>query len=372
MAKRKQSKQRAEFKKNYQDRVRRKDLTRDYRSGDQQRLADAVSRERVSGKGELTRKRTVVDGEDPLGHDPEWKTGRVITVFGLKSRVLADDDQQVYECAIRQVLKSISIEQRNAVVAGDRVRFRASSIQDGMIESVEPRSGVISRTSRGQQHVIAANVDFLLIVSSAAQPRLKPGLIDRFLLTAEACQVRPIIVINKLDLIDPVELQQVCGVYAALGYRILLTSAADGTNIEPLRWLLKNRQTALAGQSGVGKSSLLNAIEPGLGLTVAEVSAENQKGRHTTTATQLIPLSMGGHVFDTPGIRQFSLWGISAAEVAGLMPDMRPYVSACRYTDCLHLSEDDCAVKTAVADGRIDDRRYDTYCHLLEEDLLRP
>jgi ribosome biogenesis GTPase len=149
-----------------------------------------------------------------------------------------------------------------------------------------------------------------------------------------------------------------------------MTSAESGTNIEYLRALLRDKQTALAGQSGVGKSSLLNSVQPGLGLAVAEVSQENDKGRHTTTSARLIPLDSGGTVFDTPGIRQFQLWDISAGEVAGLMPDLRPYVSACRYPDCLHLSEDDCAVKDAVADGRIDARRYDAYCHLLEDDLL--
>ena len=155
-----------------------------------------------------------------------------------------------------------------------------------------------------------------------------------------------------------------------MGYRVLMTSAETGLNIRYLQALLRGKQTALAGQSGVGKSSLLNAVDPGLGLAVARVSADNEKGRHTTTAAQLIPLSGGGAVFDTPGIRQFQLWDIAAEEVAGLMPDIRPYVSACRYPNCLHLAEDECAVKNAVADGWIDARRYDAYCYLLEDDLL--
>lgn len=369
MGKKKRSKQRTDFKKNHQGRVRQGDLTRDFHGGKQDELADAASGERVSGKGDLSRKRTVADELLPTD-DSSLIGGRVVAVFGLKSRVIGDDEQ-IYQCSVRQVLKSLSIEQRNVVVAGDRVRFRAASPQDGMIESVEPRQGVISRTSRGQQHIIAANVDYLLIVTSAAQPNLKPALIDRFLLTAESCEVEPVIVINKIDLVDPVSMQQLVGVYASMGYHVLMTSAELGTNIAMLRSLLRSKQTALAGQSGVGKSSLLNAIQPGLGLAVAEVSADNEKGRHTTTAAKLIPLQDGGAVFDTPGIRQFQLWDISGSEVAGFMPDLRPYVSACRYPNCLHLSEDECAVKNAVADGRIDARRYDSYCHLLEDDLLK-
>lgn len=375
MGKKKRRKMRTDFRKNSQGRVRRGDLTRDFQSGDADRLADIDRGERVSGKGDLTRKRTIVDADDGETGANKLISGRVISVHGLRSRVLSDDGK-VFECAVRQVLKSLDIEQRNIVVAGDNVRLRAESSQDGMIQHIEPRHSVISRTSRGQQHVIAANVDYLLIVASAVQPKLKPALIDRFLLTAEACNVKPVLVINKIDLVDATDLQPLVGVFASLGYRVLLTSAETGTNITYLRALLRGKQTALAGQSGVGKSSLLNAIQPGLGLAVAEVSQDNQKGRHTTTAATLIPLRdrpgarPWGAVFDTPGIRQFQLWDISPGEVAGLMPDLRPYVSACRYPNCLHLNEDDCAVKDAVADGWIDARRYDAYCYLLEDDLL--
>ena len=367
----KRQKQRTDFRKKYQGRVRKGDLTREFRTGDEDSLADVSQSERVSGKGELTRKRTIQSTQknDQQVNSGELKTGRVVSVHGLKSRVLADDGN-IYDCAVRQVLKSLSIEQRSIVVAGDNVLIRAASLLDAVIEEVKPRRGVISRTSRGQQHVLVANVDYLLIITSAAEPGLKPALIDRFLLTAQQCDLEPVVVVNKIDLVDSVSLQPMLGVYAAMGFRVLMTSAETGINIPYLRCLLQGKQTAVTGQSGVGKSSLLNAIQPGLGLAVATVSQDNDKGRHTTTAARLIPLEGGGAVFDTPGIRQFQLWDISAGEVAGLMPDLRPYVSACRYPDCLHLSEDECAVKDAVADGRIDARRYDAYCHLLEDDLM--
>ncbi len=383
MGKKKKSKARTDFRKKHQGRVRQGDLTRQFQGGSDDELADVVQSERVSGKGELTRKRTVVgveassadsanrdqpDADGDSRHLTQLIRGRVFSVHGLKCRVRGDDGQ-MYDCAIRQVLRSLSIGQRNVVVAGDQVRLRAETPRDGMIESVEPRRGLISRTSRGQQHVIVANVDYLLIIASAAEPHLKPGLIDRFLLTAEQCEVEPVVVINKADLVNTAMFQQIIGVYASLGYRVLMTSAESGLNVDYLRELLRGKQTALGGQSGVGKSSLLNQIQPGLGLSVATVSRDNNKGRHTTTTAKLIPIEGGGAVFDTPGIRQFQLWDITASEVAGLMPDLRPYVSACRYPNCLHLMEDECAVKDAVADGRIDARRYDSYCHLLEDEL---
>ncbi len=377
--KRKSNQSRVSFRKRHQGRVRDSDLTRQFHVGDAESLADAVKNERVSGKGDLTRKRTVVgvqagapaSADDPQSHDSQLIGGRVLRAHGLRNTVLADDGR-TFECSIRQVLKSLSIDGRGTVVAGDRIQFRAESETTGMIEFVAPRHGIISRQSRGQQHIIAANVDHLLIVTSAAEPTIKPALIDRFLLSAEQCGLNPVVIINKCDLVDPASLQPILGVYASLGYRVLLTSADRGTNIDYLKELLKGKQTALSGQSGVGKSSLLNAVEPGLGLAVSEVSKDNQKGRHTTTTSTLIPLQgeNAGWVFDTPGIRQFQLWDITAEEVAGLMPDLRPHVGDCRYANCLHLSEDDCGVKNAVADGRIDARRYDSYCHLLEDDLL--
>lgn len=375
MSKKKRPKQRAEFRKRHQGRVRQSDLTRDYREGNSDRLADVNKSERVSGKGDLTRKRTIAapsaesQAADDLAIGP-LLYGRVISVHGLRCKVIGDDDKQTYECAIRQILKSLSIDGRTAVVAGDQVQFRAASQLDGMIHQVLPRHGMISRTSRGQRHILAANVDYLLIIGSAADPSLKPVLIDRFLLTAAQCEVKPVVVINKIDLCDPAELQQLLGVYASIGVRVLMTSVTENIGIDYLKALLRDKQSVVAGQSGVGKSSLLNAVEPGLALAVGRVSEDNNKGRHTTTATRMIPLRDGGAVFDTPGIRQFKLWDISAEEVAGLMPDIRPFVSGCRYANCLHLSEDDCAVKDAVADARIDARRYDSYCHLLESDLL--
>jgi ribosome biogenesis GTPase / thiamine phosphate phosphatase len=362
---------RTEFRKGYHSRKRERDVTRVYQSDEDQ--DEQRGSERVSGKGDYARKRTVIGSatEDPSSglpvilevDDSQCLRGRVLRVHGLSSVVEADDGRQ-FHCVTRRLLKTLASDQRHVVAAGDRVTFRPESDSEGMIERIEPRRGVLSRTSRGKQHVIVVNVDFLLIIASAAEPSLKPNLIDRFLVAAEQNGIRPLICINKTDLTDVADLQPLAGVYGQMGYSVHLVSALTGFGIERLRKQIAGRASVVAGQSGVGKSSLLNAIEPGLHLRVQEVSAENQKGRHTTTTASLIPLEDRGYVIDTPGIRQFQLWDVIPEELAGYYRDIRPYVSLCRYPDCSHQHEDDCAVKDAVADGRIDVRRYESYCHL--------
>ena len=362
---------RADFRKTHQGRTRKRDLTRKLQQGDFNE-DETLRDERVTGKGELTRKRTII------GHETDDSSatfavqravetsairGRVLGVHGLSSIVQAEDGR-TFRCATRRLLKSLSTDQRHVVAAGDIVYFRAESANDGLIERIEPRRNVLSRTSKGRQHVIVTNVDQLVIVASAAEPHLKPNLIDRYLIEAERIQIQPIICINKIDLVEPADLMPLAGVYGQMGYEVLLVSATLEQGISRLRQLVAGKETVVAGQSGVGKSSILNAIEPGLALKVGEVSRENQKGKHTTTVASLIPLAMGGYVVDTPGIRQFQLWDVIPEEVAGYYRDLRPYVSLCRYPNCTHTHEADCAVKDAVADGRLDVRRYESYCHV--------
>ncbi|MEQ8210716.1 MAG: ribosome small subunit-dependent GTPase A [Lacipirellulaceae bacterium] len=370
----KKRKVRANFRKNRNVRVRKNDWTED---SDSTEAEDAASTQSVSGKGELTRKRTVANAEvveDASGELvlPEidrvaCQLGRVLRVQGLVS-VVQFDDGALRNCATRRLLKTLMTDQRHVVAAGDRVWVRPEGEDEGFIERVEPRHGVISRTSRGRQHVIVSNVDQVLIVASAGEPRIKPNLIDRYLIAADKYGIEPIICINKIDLIDFAELQPLVGVYSQLGYRVMLISATTGIGMERLHARLLGRQTAVAGQSGVGKSSLLNAVEPSLDLRVQSVSAENEKGRHTTTTAELIPLKGGGYVVDTPGIRQFQLWDVIEEELDSFFRELRPYVSQCRYPDCTHDHEEPCAVKDAVADGYINLRRYESYLQMLHSD----
>ncbi len=377
----KKKKIRAEFRKNRGVRARTTDWTRQYRQHGFENEAPPQG-ERISGKGELARRRTVCGEQVETGEEPGFgvhldvdasvcRQGRVLRVLGLISMV-EDESGGVYQCATRRLLKTLATDQRHVVAAGDRVVFRPvenSDPKEGLIERVEPRRGCICRAVRGRQHVLVANVDQLAVVSSAVEPRLKPHLIDRMLVTAEKGGVRPLVCINKVDLVDPAGLQPLVGVYAQMGYDVLLLSALSGFGVERFRRALAGRANVVVGQSGVGKSSLLNRIDPSFRLQVEPVSEENEKGKHTTSTARLLRLAGGGYVVDTPGVRRFELWDVTAEEVGGFFRDVRPYVSLCRFPDCTHTHEDGCAVKNAVADGRLDERRYESYCHLFAGDF---
>jgi ribosome biogenesis GTPase len=340
---------------------------------------DQQQNERLSGRGELVKSRSVrgvsVDA-DASGQsivldvsDDQCVPGQVLRVHGLNSIVRLDSGRDL-TCSTRGLLKTLGTDLRHVVVAGDFVMVKEIGTDQGVIQRVEPRRGCLSRTSRNRQHLIAANIQQCLIVTSCAEPGIKPNLIDRFLLTAEKSYVQPLIVLNKIDLVDAAQLQPIAGDFAQLGYPVFYASATRGWGLDLLRKCLSNRRTVIVGQSGVGKSSLLNAIESGLALRVSEVSKENQKGRHTTTTAQLIPLQLGGYVLDTPGIRQFQMWDLVPAEAAQWFRDIRAWADHCRFPNCSHTHEQECAVKSAVADGRISLRRYDSYCQIFAGDLL--
>ncbi len=375
----KKKKFRAEFRKNRTPRARKTDWTRQFDEHGFQEQAPETE-ERISGRGEVNRHRTICTAEATaeLGNAElpfdvlldvdlaACRRGRVLSVFGQSSTVQGDDGI-AYQCATRRILKTLITDERNPVVAGDVVLFRPGDnpqSNEGLIERVEPRRGTLSRAVRGRRQVIVSNVDQMLIVASVAEPRLKPNLIDRMLLAAEKGRVRPIICINKIDLIEPANLEPLVGVYCRMGYPVLLVSAKTGFGTDRLRRLVAGRESVVAGQSGVGKSSLLNAIDTNLHLRVGAVSEENEKGRHTTTTARLLPIGCGGFVVDTPGMRSFELWDVIPEEVGGYYRDLRPYVSLCRFPDCTHTHEDYCAVKDAVTDGRLDERRYESYCSM--------
>jgi ribosome biogenesis GTPase / thiamine phosphate phosphatase len=286
-------------------------------------------------------------------------------VHGLESIVQVEDGR-VFRCAVRRVLKNLATDQRHVLVAGDLVQILPEGPEQAWIVKIEQRRSTLSRTSKQRRHVIVANVDQLLMVTSAAQPSIKPNLIDRVLATAEQNRLEACVCINKCDLTDISVLQPLIGTYSQMGYKVLMVSAAKGWGIDQLRALTQGRSSVVVGQSGVGKSSILNAMDGELKQRVQAVSLDNQKGKHTTTTAEVFPLSYGGSIVDTPGVRQFQLWDIVPSELSGLFRDIRPFASNCRYPNCTHVHENLCAVKDAVADGRLDGRRYDSYCQMAE------
>ncbi|MEM1063547.1 MAG: ribosome small subunit-dependent GTPase A, partial [Planctomycetota bacterium] len=284
---------------------------------------------------------------------------------------------ETYECTVRRVLRTLARDGRNAVVTGDHVLVRVTAPAQGddppqaVIERVEPRRGVISRLHHNREHVIAANVDQAAIVTAAADPPLKPGLIDRFVASCERNRVRPLIVINKVDLVPRDRrggLAEIALRYHRLGYPVVPASVPDGRGVDRLRRLLAGRVTVFSGQSGVGKSSLLNAVHDGLGLKTSEVSGVTGKGTHTTRRAVAMPLPPDARVIDTPGIRQFDLWGEDAGELEAYFVEFRPFIPHCRFPDCTHTHETGCAVKQAVEDGLIAKPRYESYVRMFEGD----
>ncbi len=366
---------RVDLRRNKQVRTRQQNLTNEL-LGDQEAAADTQHSERVSGRGDLSRRRTLVgvtsQGSQLLRvvDEQDLRRGRVTSFIGLHIMVRDDADQREYACSVRGVLKSMARDSRNVVVTGDRVLFRQEGdARQGVIERVEPRHGLLSRGSQGREHILVANIDQVLIVGTAADPEFKPQLIDRFLVSAERLNIEPIICINKIDLVDPSTLLDHVRTYGKIGYNVILTCAVDGRGIDQLRHLLRNRQTAVSGQSGVGKSSLLNCVDTKLGLETADVGESTRKGTHTTRRARLVPLSFGGWVCDTPGIRQFELWDISLDEVDGYFIEFRPFITCCHFHDCTHIHESGCGVKEAVSQKLISETRYNSYLRLREDDI---
>jgi ribosome biogenesis GTPase len=369
----KKKKVRVELRKNRSKPPRPTQWTRSF----QEKGADGDSTpsdERIRSKGDLSRRRTIITEETETADMPaadlaECQFGRVLTVHGLFNIVQTEDGRQ-FRCTVRRLLRTLATDERSIVTTGDRVWFRSAGGDEGLIERVEPRHGLLTRASRGREHVLVANVDQVVIVMSLAEPALKPHLIDRYLVSAEQGGIQPIICLNKADLVDPVIFQPLIGLYSQLGIPVFLTSATTEQGIDQLRKLLHNRQTVFSGQSGVGKSSLLNVIQPDLALRVREVSEVNQKGKHTTTTAQLIRLDLGGWVVDTPGIRQFQLWDLRPEEMEGFFPELRPFVALCNFPDCTHTHEESCAVKRAVLRRQISESRYTSYLGLFSGESL--
>jgi len=251
---------------------------------------------------------------------------------------------------------------------GDRVQVTCQPDGTGSIEAIESRrSSLVRLDPRPQgvyQQVILANPDQAVFVFACASPTPRLRMLDRFLVIAEKQGLPAVIIANKIDLVSRAQAEKMFGFYLPIGYPVIYACAYTGQGVEELRERLTGKVSALAGPSGVGKSSLLNAVQPGLGLAVREISEAFHKGRHTTMVRQLFPLDGGGYVADTPGLRSLALWDTEPEELDGYFPELAPLVATCQFNDCTHKTEPGCAVRAAVEAGRIHPQRYDSYLRL--------
>jgi ribosome biogenesis GTPase len=289
---------------------------------------------------------------------PPTNSGLVLVNYG-KSVLVEDDTGCLYRCVARRNLRQI--------VSGDRVRWEAVGAQEGVIVAIEPRRTILQRADGSDRtRVLAANIDQILIVA-APQPAHDVFLIDRYLVAAELAGTTPLLVVNKSDLLDSWGADASTDdlmAYADIGYGILIMSARLTTGIDKLAQALVNRTSILVGQSGVGKSSLINCLLPERDILIGKLSDASGKGCHTTTTTTLYHLPHGGDLIDSPGVRDFRLGETAPADLARGFREFRPYLGLCRFQDCRHLSEPGCAIKEAMREGVISERRLASYTQL--------
>ncbi len=286
--------------------------------------------------------------------------------------LIRSGDAQI-ECALSNPLKKKS--DANLIAVGDEVIWN----ENAQISEVLPRRNQLSRRgavpmpgAHAHEQIIVANVDQVIPVFAAANPRPAWNLLDRYLVSAEFAEIPALICLTKMDLVEdgPLaeEIEAVAAEYTAIGYEVVLTSTVTGRGLDDLKDRLQGRLSALVGHSGVGKTSVLNAVEPDLGRRVQAISKATGKGRHTTSVSEIVSLAVGGAIIDTPGIREFGLWGVSEQDLAWFFPEMRPYVGRCKFRlDCAHDEEPGCAIRQAVVAGQISPYRYQSYLKMRSE-----
>ena len=296
-------------------------------------------------------------------------TATVVRATGSWYDVLHDGE--TVRCRIRGRLRLKGVRSTNPVVVGDEVACEADEGGDYVIADILPRRNYVIRRASNlskESHIIAANVDQALLMASLRSPETPTEFVDRFLVTCEAYKVPVTILLSKLDLQDAEAVAEFCAVYEGAGYRVLEVSVREGRGVEEVRELLAGRTTLVSGNSGVGKSTLIQAIDPSLDIRTGEISESHHKGRHTTTFSTMYPLAGGGAVIDTPGIKGFGLIDIDEAELWHYFPEMMRVAPACRFYNCTHTHEPGCAVTEAVKAGEIAWPRYESYLKIRDED----
>ncbi len=298
--------------------------------------------------------------------------GVVTKSTGSWYSVTADNGKK-FECRLKGKFRIKGIKSTNPVAVGDYVDFMLETGKEtGIINAIYDRKNYIIRKSvklSKQTHIIASNIDIAFLLVTIDNPPTFTGFIDRFLATAEAYSIPVVIVFNKIDMLAKAELEkkeELKEIYTAIGYMCLDVSATQGKNIELVKNLMKDKTTMFSGHSGVGKSTLINAIEPSLNLKTAEISKQHKQGLHTTTFAEMFALSFGGYIIDTPGIKGFGVVDFEKEEIADYFPEFFKLKSACKFNNCLHINEPKCAVKEALANEEIAFSRYKSYLQMIE------
>ncbi len=300
--------------------------------------------------------------------------GIVLKSTGNHYRVKGTDGKYVL-CTIRGKFKTDKeITTTNPIAVGDNVVFQLEKDNDteGVITGILPRSNYIIRSSphrNHQNHIIAANLDLAVVVATIVSPKTTTGFIDRFLITAEAYHIPAIIVFNKADLINDkheTDWQEKVAIYQNAGYGVITVSAKTKNGLDILKNTIKDKTTLFSGHSGVGKSTLLNCLHHNLQIKTNDISEYSGKGQHTTTFAEMHEIDETTKIIDTPGIKEFGLTNLEKEELAHYFPEIRKYISECKYNNCIHLNEPQCAVKSALEQGHISPARYRSYCNMLE------
>lgn len=284
------------------------------------------------------------------------------------------ENGETYQARIKGVMKIEGITSTNPIAVGDEVEMEIEAVQEesAIISEIYDRKNYVARVSphnKHQHHIIASNLDQSLLFVTLKDPKTSQGFMDRFLISCEAFHVPAIIVFNKADLYKKKELEKferLKEIYEAVGYTVLLCSVAEEKGLEEVKALLHNKVSLLSGHSGVGKSTFINALFPEFNLRTQEVSGWSGKGMHTTTFAEMFDLPEGGHIIDTPGIRELGLVDISKEELAHYFPEMRERMNDCQFNNCMHIEEPNCAIKQAVINGEISEERYISYRTILD------